>query len=107
MSGIPFSFSLGLATRKRETVLRDSLQKFIDAKRPDLQKILEQFSVPMLPLTADSAKRGHNRSMTPTPRRWHSLASERIVPPHEPFVRRFGQPSRAGSERRYLPCCCF
>ncbi|HEX7426757.1 MAG TPA: quinoprotein dehydrogenase-associated putative ABC transporter substrate-binding protein, partial [Mycobacterium sp.] len=44
LSGIPFSFSLGLATRRRETVMRDSLQKFVDAKRPELQKILEQFN---------------------------------------------------------------
>ena len=58
LSGIPFSFSLGLATRKRETVMRDSLQKFVDTKRPELQKILEQFNVPMLPLTPDSAKPG-------------------------------------------------
>ena len=58
VSGIPFSFSLGMATRRRETALRDSLQKFLDAKRPELQKILEQFSVPMLPLTPDSAKPG-------------------------------------------------
>jgi len=39
-------------------VMRDSLQKFVDAKRPELQKILEQFNVPMLPLTPDSAKLG-------------------------------------------------
>jgi hypothetical protein len=38
--------------------MRDSLQKFIDAKRPDLQKILEQFNVPMLPLLPDSGKAG-------------------------------------------------
>ena len=38
--------------------MRDSLQKFVDTKRPELQKILEQFNVPMLPLTPDSAKPG-------------------------------------------------
>lgn len=58
VSGIPFAFSLGMATRRRETALRDSLQKFVDAKRPELQSILEQFNVPLLPLPADSTQRG-------------------------------------------------
>ena len=58
VSGIPFSFSLGMATRRRETAFRDSLQKFVDAKRPELQSILEQFNVPLLPLLADSTQRG-------------------------------------------------
>jgi mxaJ protein len=57
VSGIPFTFSIGMGVRRRDVALRDSLQKFIDAEQPKLQSILEQFGVPLLPLPSDSAKR--------------------------------------------------
>jgi quinoprotein dehydrogenase-associated probable ABC transporter substrate-binding protein len=57
VSGIPFTFSIGMGVRRRDVALRDSLQKFIDAEQPKLQSILEEFGVPLLPLPSDSAKR--------------------------------------------------
>lgn len=56
VSGIPFTFSIGMGVRRRDVALRDSLQKFIDAKRPELTAILQDYSVPLLPLPPDSTK---------------------------------------------------
>jgi quinoprotein dehydrogenase-associated probable ABC transporter substrate-binding protein len=57
VSGIPFQFSMGMATRRRERALRDSLQQFLDANGPALRAILQDFGVPLLPLPADTARR--------------------------------------------------
>jgi len=57
VSHIPFQFSLGMATRRRERALRDSLQKFLDSKEPEIRSLLEEFGVPLLPLPPDSTKR--------------------------------------------------
>jgi mxaJ protein len=57
LSQIPFQFSLGMATRRREKVLRDSLQKFLDSKQPEIRSLLEEFGVPLLPLPTDTTKR--------------------------------------------------
>jgi mxaJ protein len=53
-SGIPFEFSMGMGTRNREGAIRDSLQKFLDTRGPEIRSILEQYGVPLLPLPPDS-----------------------------------------------------
>jgi len=57
VSGIPFQFSMGMATRRRERALRDSLQHFLDANGPALHAILQEYGVPLLPLPADTVRR--------------------------------------------------
>lgn len=57
-SGIPFAYSLGMATRRRDKALRDSLQAVIDQHGPEIQQILKDYNVPLLPLPADSARPG-------------------------------------------------
>ena len=57
VSGIPFAYSMGMATRRREREFRDSLQKFIDSKAPEIRGLLEQYGIPLLPLPADSGPR--------------------------------------------------
>lgn len=49
VNGIPFAFSLGMATRRRERGLRDSLQLFLDEHRGAIDGILKEFGVPTLP----------------------------------------------------------
>jgi hypothetical protein len=56
-SGLPFAFNMAMATRRRDRELRDSLQKVIDAKGPEIQAILREFGVPLLPIPRDSAQR--------------------------------------------------
>ncbi len=57
VSGIPFVYSMGMATRRRERQLKDSLEKFITSKGPEIQELLKQYGIPLLPLPADSASR--------------------------------------------------
>ena len=55
VSGIPFVYSMGMATRRREREFKDSLQKFLTSKAPEIQSLLQQYGIPLLPLPADSA----------------------------------------------------
>jgi mxaJ protein len=57
LSGIPFAFSISMGVRRRDRELRDSLQKTIDEKRPEIDAILREYAVPLLPLESDSAQR--------------------------------------------------
>jgi quinoprotein dehydrogenase-associated probable ABC transporter substrate-binding protein len=58
LSGIPFSFSMGMGVRRRDTQFRDSLQKFIDSKGPEIQALLAKYGIPVIPLPADSGSAG-------------------------------------------------
>lgn len=50
VDGIPFAFSMGMATRKRDRGLRDSLQAFLEQNKPAIDGILKDFGIPTLPL---------------------------------------------------------
>jgi quinoprotein dehydrogenase-associated probable ABC transporter substrate-binding protein len=50
VDGIPFAYSMGMATRRRDRGLRDSLQLFIEQQRPAILGILKDFGIPTLPL---------------------------------------------------------
>lgn len=55
VSGIPFSYSMGMATRRRERQFKDSLERFITSKAPEIRSLLQQYGIPLLPLPADSS----------------------------------------------------
>jgi mxaJ protein len=57
VDGIPFAFGIGMATRKRDRGLRDSLQVFLDQQKPAIDGILKDFGIPTLPLDAPSGER--------------------------------------------------
>jgi quinoprotein dehydrogenase-associated probable ABC transporter substrate-binding protein len=61
VNGIPFAFSLGMATRRRERGLRDSLQVFIDEHRGAIEGILKEFGVPTVPEPAAAERSGASR----------------------------------------------
>lgn len=50
VDGFPFVFDMGMGVRRRDRGLRDSLQAVIDAKYPEMQQILKDYGVPLLPL---------------------------------------------------------
>ena len=54
-SRIPMAYSMGMAVRRRDREFKDSLQTFLDSKRSEIQALLQQFGMPLLPLPADSA----------------------------------------------------
>lgn len=57
VSGLPFAFSMAMGTRRGETLFRDSLQKFIDSKGPEIQALMKEYGIPLLPLPAASPAR--------------------------------------------------
>jgi quinoprotein dehydrogenase-associated probable ABC transporter substrate-binding protein len=59
LTHIPFIFSMGLGTRRRERAFKDSLQKFLDTQAPQIQDLLQQYGIPLLPLPADSTREGN------------------------------------------------
>ncbi len=52
VDGIPFAFSMGMAVRRRDRGLRDSLQVVLDQHRGEIEKILKDYGIPLLPLDA-------------------------------------------------------
>lgn len=52
VSRIPFAYSMAVGTRRSEAQFRDSLQKFLDTKGPEIQALLREFGIPLLPLPA-------------------------------------------------------
>lgn len=61
LTRMPFAYSMGMATRRADRVFRDSVQAFIDAHRPELQRILDDYGIPTVPIPADSARGGPGR----------------------------------------------
>jgi mxaJ protein len=60
-SGIPFAFSMSMATRRRDRALRDSLQTLLKTKHDEIQGILKEYGVPLLPIPADSGRQSGSR----------------------------------------------
>lgn len=56
LSGIPFAYSFGMATRRRDRALRDSLQAAIIRTRPEIDAVLQEYAVPLLPLPTGGDK---------------------------------------------------
>jgi mxaJ protein len=50
VSGFPMQFDIGMALRRRDHELRDSLNTFLQQKRPEILAILKDYNVPMLPM---------------------------------------------------------
>jgi mxaJ protein len=49
----PFRFNIGMAVRRRDRALRDSLQSVLDRRKPEIQAILKEYAIPMFPIPAD------------------------------------------------------
>jgi len=58
LSGIPFAYRFAMATRRRDRALRDSLQVVLDEKRTEIEQILKEFNIPLLPLEAPKPSAG-------------------------------------------------
>jgi mxaJ protein len=43
---LPFTFEIGMGVRKRDRALRDRLERIIERRRPQIDRILESFGVP-------------------------------------------------------------
>ena len=68
LSDIPFRYSMGLAVRRRDKDLRDSLQTFLDRHQPEIQALLKEYSVPTFSIPVE--KEGESKTTsaeTPKP----------------------------------------
>ena len=54
-TGFPFAYELTLGVRRADRGLRDTLNALIDRHRSDIDAVLRDYGVPLLPLTAESA----------------------------------------------------
>jgi mxaJ protein len=45
-----FQYNIGMGVRRRDRALKDSLQTVLDRKAPEIQTILKQYAVPVLPV---------------------------------------------------------
>jgi mxaJ protein len=52
LADVPFRFNIAMAVRRRDRELRDSLEKTLKARAPDIQAILKEYGIPMFPVTA-------------------------------------------------------
>jgi mxaJ protein len=53
VANLPFRYNIGMAVRRRDSALRDSLQGVIDRKGPQIQRILKDYGVPVFPIEQD------------------------------------------------------
>jgi mxaJ protein len=64
-SDLPFRFDIGMAVRRQDRSLRDSLQGLLNRKNPEIQSILKQYDVPVFPIPPKKAETGTGKAPTP------------------------------------------
>jgi mxaJ protein len=52
LADVPFRYDIAMAVRRRDRELRDSLQRLLKDKGPEIQAILKEYNIPMFPVTA-------------------------------------------------------
>jgi mxaJ protein len=57
LSGQPFQYSIGIAVRRRDKEFRDSLQAVLERRRPEIDAILKQYNVPVLPIVTEAQEK--------------------------------------------------
>jgi mxaJ protein len=49
-TGFPMQYDIGMAVRRKDRALRDSLQTLLDRRGPEIQAILKDYGVPVMPI---------------------------------------------------------
>jgi mxaJ protein len=52
LADVPFRYDIAMAVRRRDRELRDSLQRLLKEKAPEIQAILKEYNIPMFPVVA-------------------------------------------------------
>ncbi len=50
LSDFPFQYNIGIAVRRRDKEFKDSLEAVLTRRQPEVQAILKEYAVPLLPL---------------------------------------------------------
>ena len=56
LSDIPFQYNMGIAVRRRDKEFRDSLQAVLERRRPEIDAILKDYNVPVLPIVTEAQR---------------------------------------------------
>jgi quinoprotein dehydrogenase-associated probable ABC transporter substrate-binding protein len=67
-SGFPMQYNVGMALRRRDHELRDSLEAFLDQHQTEIQALLKEYSVPTIPIPADKKDGETKTTSTATPK---------------------------------------
>ena len=57
LSDIPFQYNMGIAVRRRDKELRDSLQAVLVRRAPAIGAILKDYGVPLLPIVTEAQEK--------------------------------------------------
>jgi mxaJ protein len=52
LADVPFRYDIAMAVRRRDRELRDSLEKVLKEKAPQIQAILKEYNIPVFPVVA-------------------------------------------------------
>ena len=52
LADVPFRYDIAMAVRRRDRELRDSLQKVLKEKEPEIQAILKEYNIPVFPVVS-------------------------------------------------------
>ena len=66
LSDFPFRYNIGMGVRRRDRVLRDSLQGVLDRRGPEIQQILRQYGVPVFPIKEEDEEDDKPKAAAPT-----------------------------------------
>lgn len=65
LTDLPFAFNMAMGVRRRDRELRDSLNHLLDRKGAEIQAILKQYGVPLLPITEQKSAEGARTGAAP------------------------------------------
>ena len=57
LSDLPFQYNMGIAVRRRDKEFRDSLQAVLERRRPEIDAILKQYNVPVMPIVTEAQEK--------------------------------------------------
>jgi mxaJ protein len=65
LSDFPFQYDIGIALRRKDKEFRDSLQAVLQRKAPEIQAILKEYHVPLLPMEEGSQEKAAGSRSAP------------------------------------------
>ena len=57
LSDLPFQYNMGIAVRRRDKEFKDSLQAVLTRRRPEIDAILKQYNIPVLPIVTETQEK--------------------------------------------------
>ena len=57
LSDLPFQYNMGIAVRRRDKEFKDSLQAVLTRRRPEIDAILKQYNIPVLPIVTEAQEK--------------------------------------------------